>query len=201
VSTSPTDRRGAFAVFLVALAVRWLWMPHWALLDDPRGLRRVFDGHERAYLQAFEGGGLADPSTSFNPIIGGLSAAAGAVWSNPAALVIGSGMVGALAAVGVAVWTGRQFGASAGRWAGLLVALLPEHAAWSTSVYPVILPHALLVGAFVARRPLPAAVLSLAAGLLRPELAVLALFRGAPGIAAWAGAAGWLWMAGGAPVQ
>ena len=201
MSSPPTDRRGAVAVFALAFAVRALVVPRWGLLSHARGLRRAFDGHERAYLRAFQGEGLADASPAFQPVLGALYAALGSIVAHPGALVVFSAAVGAAAAVGVATWTGRRFGVGAGRWAGLLVALLPEHAAWSTSAYPVILPHALLVGAFVARRSGFAALCAFAAAALRPELAALALLRGAPGLAGLAGAAVWLAMAGSAPID
>ena len=78
----PTDLRGAAAVCLLALVVRLAWVPDWALLDDPRGLRRVFDGHERWLLRAFEGGGLADASPSFHPALGWLAAGLGALFDH-----------------------------------------------------------------------------------------------------------------------
>lgn len=190
----------AVTSFLVALAVRLLWVADLPAYADARSLRRIFDGHERLYLDAFAQRGLADASPSFHPLLGHLAQALGAWTSDPRALLLMSAIAGAWVAAAVSLWTSRHARPVAGLWAGLLAALHPGLAAWSTSYYPVILPLALLAGALVARRPTVTALLCFGAGLLRPELGLLSIVCGRPGLAGWAGAASWVAWLGAPPV-
>jgi hypothetical protein len=193
---------GIAAVFAGALGVR-AGMVDWARVPDAAALaaheaagwpRKLtpFVGHEDLLLRAFAGH-PPDPSSRAWPAAVALARGLGAVTGDPRALLGVSLVAGAAAAALVAVWTGRRHGASAGLWAGALVALLGEHAAWSTSAYPVMLAHALLVAAFVARNRVVAGLLVAGACSLRPDLAPLALLRGVPGLIALPVAAGWLW--------
>lgn len=189
------------ALFLGALLVRvglidGSRVPNAAALDAhiAQGwVRRLtpFVGHEDLLLHAFSGD-APDPSSQAWPLAIALARGLGLVTDDPRALLLVSVLSGALAAVGVAAWTGRHFGRVAGLWAGVLVALLAEHAAWSTSAYPVMPAHALLVGAFVVRSRWGAALLIGLACSLRPDLAPLALLRGLPGLVGIPVAAAWV---------
>ena len=96
----------AVTSFLVALAVRLLWVADLPAYADARSLRRIFDGHERLYLDAFAQRGLSDASPSFHPLLGHLAQALGAWTSDPRALLLMSAIAGAgAAAVG---WTSRH---------------------------------------------------------------------------------------------
>jgi len=194
VSASPPLPRPALAaIFLGALLVRGLGVADLSRLPDAAALaehlsgasgRKLppFVGHEDLLLRAFAGH-PPDPSAQAWPTAIAISRGLGFLTDDPRALVGLAMVAGALCAVLAAVWTARHFGRTAGLWAGVLVALLGEHAAWSTSTYPVIHAQALLLGAFVVRRRVPAATLVALAVSLRPELAPLALFRGWPGLA------------------
>lgn len=176
---------GLGVVLLLALAVRLIWLPDWTRVLPPVDGRwppqGVFDGHERGYVLALLGH-APDPSTQAWPLLTGLYGLIGRVTQDVRALVVLNGLAGASAALGVGIWTGRRFSRGAGLWAGLLVALLPEHAAWSTSAYNVALPGALLVWAFVVRQRLVAALLVALAVSMRGELALLAPFMGLHGL-------------------
>lgn len=180
-------------ILLVAISVR-MWLVDWAGVMAPVGGQwpagGIFDGHERGYVFAFLGQ-PPDPSTQAWPALTGLYRLIGLLSSDPRVLVGLSVVAGALAAAGVAVWTGRRFGPVAGTWTGLLVAVLPEQAAWSTSVYNVILPHALLVGALLARSWWARALLVGAAVSMRGELALLTPWLGWPGLVGLPVAAAW----------
>jgi hypothetical protein len=188
-------------LFLGALLVRvgmmdGSRMPDAAALDAhiAQGwVRRLtpFVGHEDLLLRAFSGD-APDPSSQAWPLAIALAQGLGLLTHDPRALLVVSVVSGALAAVGVAAWTGRHFGRVAGLWAGVLVALLAEHAAWSTSAYPVMPAHALLVGAFVVRSRWGAALLIGLACSLRPDLAPVALLRGLPGLVGLPVAAAWV---------
>ncbi|NOY27288.1 MAG: hypothetical protein GXP62_15580, partial [Oligoflexia bacterium] len=106
-------------------------------------------------------------------------------------LVALSAVAGASAAVGLGLWTARRFSTAAGLWAGLFAALLPQHAAWSTSAYNVALPTTLLVWAFVVRRRWLALLLVALAVSMRGELGLLAPFVGLPGLVGPPLAAAW----------
>lgn len=173
-------------LFAAALVVRLGWVADFGRLR--------FDGHERLYLRAFQGEAI-DASSRAWPLLLGLYR-----WlpgDDPRLLVVFSATAGALAVVGAALWTGRHFGAWAGAWTGILVALLGEHAAWSTSATNVILPQALLIWAFLVPRG-PAALLIALACSMRGELVIFGLLRGWPGLAGLVGPL-WLWKLG-APV-
>ena len=194
VSASPPLPRPALAaVFLGAMLVRGLGVADLSRLPDSAALTRhlagppgrklaPFVGHEDLLLRAFAGS-PPDPSAQAWPTAIAISSGLGLLTDDPRALILLAMVAGALCAVLAAVWTARHFGPSAGIWAGVLVALLGEHAAWSTSAYPVVHAQAVLLGAFVVRHRVMAAVLVALAVSLRPDLAPLALFRGWPGLA------------------
>ena len=173
---------GLAALFLGALAVRLLWVVHWDRLR--------FDGHDRLYLRAFRGD-PPDPSAAAHPGLLVVYEALGRITDDPRALVVLAGLIGALGVVGVAVAAGGRYGRATGLAAGALVALLGEHAAWSTTPYPVIAGLTLLTWAFAAPGPVAAALVALAAWL-RPELALPALLRGRWGLGGAIGALAWL---------
>ncbi len=83
--------------------------------------------------------------------------------------------------VGLAVWTSRELNVRVGLWAGALAVLLPEHAAWSTSAYNVILPNTLLIWA-MALGGRWAVIGSALAGMIRVETVLLAPFAGWRGL-------------------
>lgn len=186
-------------VFVFSLLVRLLWVADWAAYDDERRLLRIFDGHERHLLTSFLDGTLSDPGPQHHPVVGMFSVALGSLGDDPRILLCAAAVAGALTAVAVSVAVGRAGGASAGLWAGLFVGLLPDHAAWSTSVYPVVFGVACLAGAFAAKRPAPAAALAALSTLLRPELALAAPFLGLPGLGALPGLLLYAFWLGGPP--
>jgi hypothetical protein len=205
VSVSPALPRPALAaVFIGALLVRLGWVADLGRVPDAQALaahlaagtgRKLapFVGHEDLLLSAFAGQ-PPDPSAQAWPAAIGLSQALGLLTSDPRVLIVFAALCGAAAAVLAAVWAGRRFGTAAGLWTGVLVALLGEHAAWSTSAYPVMHGHVLLLGAFVVRNRWAAGALAAAAASLRPDLAPLALLRGLPGLAALPVAAAHIWL-------
>ena len=138
----PFHTSHALALFIAALVVRLGWMPTWS--------RLVFEGHESLYRDAFLGESVR-ASTQAYPVLCRIYQTLGQFTQDERALVVFSAVVGALAVLGSAVWVGRIITPRAGLWTGVLVTLLPEHVAWSTSAYNVILPHALLVWALVVR--------------------------------------------------
>ena len=192
--SSSLSRRALAAVFLGALLVRLGGVADLGRVPDAGGLaahlargggRKLmpFVGHEDLLLRAFAGQ-PPDASAQAWPLAIALYRGLGMLTADPRALVLVAGLAGAACATLVAVWTARHHGHAAGLWAGALVAILGEHAAWSTSAYPVIHAQALLLAAFVVRGRIAAAVLVILAVSLRPELAPLALLRG------WAGVVG-----------
>lgn len=204
MSSIPTLPRSALAaVFLGALLVRLGWVLDASRLPDAADLTRhlaaatgrklpPFVGHEDLLLRAFAGQ-PPDASAQAWPAAIGLHRAAGLLTDDPRILIALAALCGAAAAVLAAIWAARRFGTAAGVWTGLLVAVLGEHAAWSTSTYPVIHGHVLLVGGLVVRNRLGSAALLAAAASLRPDLAPLALLGGLPGLAALPVAAAQLW--------
>lgn len=203
-ASPPLPRPALAAVFIGALLVRLGWVADLARLPDAQTLaahlaaatgRKLapFVGHEDLLLRAFAGH-PPDPSAQAWPAAIGLSRALGLLTGDPRVLIIAAALCGATSAVLAAIWTGRRFGTAAGLWTGVLVALLGEHAAWSTSTYPVMHGQVLLLGAFVVRNRWGAAALAAAAASLRPDLAPLALLRGLPGLAALPVAAAHLWL-------
>ena len=122
----PIRPRAAIAIGLLALIVRLAVVPSWD--------RLAFEGHEALYLQAFRGGDVP-ASTQAYPLLTALYRLLGWVSQEPLVMVGLSVIAGVAAVLGAAVWIGRWIGPTAGIWAGVLVALLPEHAAWSTSSF------------------------------------------------------------------
>ncbi|MEC8423667.1 MAG: hypothetical protein VX000_07810, partial [Myxococcota bacterium] len=195
MSSTPTLPRSALAaVFSSAFVVRVGWVLDAKRLPDAADLaehlteatgRKLapFVGHEDLLLRAFAGQ-PPDASAQAWPAAIGLHQAAGLLTNDPRILVAIAALSGAAAAVLAAIWAGRRFGTVAGVWTGILVALLGEHAAWSTSTYPVIHGHMLLMAGLVVRNRLGAGALLAAAASLRPDLAPLALLGGLPGLAA-----------------
>ena len=126
----------ALSVTLVALLVRFVWLPVPQL--------HVFDGHEADYVEFFAG--LRDPTrggTVLYPAMQWLywllgKALVGQGWL----LVISAcaALVSIAAAAGLA-W--RLFGGRAALWTALLLALYGNHAFWSSSAYNVMIPLAL----------------------------------------------------------
>ncbi len=184
-----------------SLLVRLVWVADWSGYEDDRRLARVFDGHERHLLRSFLDGTLPDPSPQHHPLVGAGAVVLGMLGDDPRLLLCAAALAGALTAVAVTVAVEREVGARAGLWAGLFVALLPDHAAWSTSAYPVVFGVACLAGGFAATRSIPAGGLLACAALFRPELALLAPFRGWPGLGAMAGLAVYLLWLGRPPVD
>jgi hypothetical protein len=178
---SPLRPIHAVLLFLSALAVRIMWVPNWE--------RLVFDGHESLYRDAFLGKSVG-ASTQAYPLLTFLYGGLGTLSQDPRILVLFSAVVGSFAVVGTAVWIGRWIEPKAGVWAGVLVCVLPEHAAWSTSAYNVVLPHALIVWAF-ALGGRHAMLLTSIAATLRIEIALLTPWLG------WKGVVGGLIGAGG----
>lgn len=175
----------ALAAVVLAGVVRLGLLPTWSRLR--------FDGHERLLLRAFEGS-PPDASTQALPLPLALAGLLGRLFDDPVVLVILSGLAGSLAVGCVVLWTARRWGLVAAAWAGLFVALLGEHAAWSTSAYPVMLGHTSLLAAFACegrgwRTELGAAGLLALACSFRPELALVAPLRGWPGLAGVVGLA------------
>lgn len=187
---SPSRVRAAdLALFACAWWLRVGWMGQLGRLHadvDPsslRSVRQAFDGHERLLFEAFLGQ-PPTPSPQAWPLAVAVHRALGLVTHDPRALLVLAGTLGAVTTVAVAVAVRRRWGPQSGLMAGALVALLPEHVAWSTSAVPVVHGLACLAAAFAVRSvPLRAVLAALAAGL-RPELALPALFLGPAGAAA-----------------
>ena len=166
-----------------------IWIPTWSRLH--------FDGHERLYLRAFEGH-IPDPSPQAWPVLCALYRAIGLLTSDPRILTLLSILAGTAAVVGASLWAHRNLGPKEGLWTAILVALLPEHAAWSTSPYHVILPHALMIWGFILPRWWAALCIGLACSM-RPELCLLAPFARWPGVAGITGIVWWLMLGGQMP--
>ena len=169
---SPIRPRTAISLFLLALVVRVAVVPSWE--------RLVFEGHEALYLEAFHGEQVR-ASTQAYPLLVGLYRCLGFITDQPLVLVALSILAGAAAVLGAAVWVGRWVGPSAGIWTGVLVALLPEHAAWSTSAYNVILPNALVIWAFALGGKRAVVLIALAASM-RLELMLMTAPLGWPAL-------------------
>ena len=172
-----------FLALLAGVGVRLAWIPTWS--------RLTFDGHERLYVDAFQGN-PPDPSSQAWPLLCWLYQGLGILTQDPRALTVVSVLAGAAAVAGAALWAHRNIAPMAGIWTALFVALLPEHAAWSTSPYHVILPHAFFIWGFVLPRWWATACMAIACSM-RPELCLLAPFAGLPGLG---GIAGLLWYLG-----
>lgn len=185
---SASHRVRSLGLFLGALWLRYSWMGEGGARHkgvDPgslRSVRRVFDGHERLYFAAFTGD-PPDPSPQAWPAGLWLWQALGWLSQDPRLLLGVSAVAGALGVVVLERWVRRERGARAGAWAGLLACLLPAHVVWSTSAVPVALAATLMLLGLTLRSRGWSMVAMVAAVLLRPELAVLGLLRGALGIA------------------
>ncbi|MCB9777427.1 MAG: hypothetical protein H6742_02560 [Alphaproteobacteria bacterium] len=136
------DRRlqlGLLGVFVLALVVRLWVVPAWA--------RHEFDGHEAEYWDLFRGERpLSRGGTILYPAMQWFWWAAGRVLPHdPRVPVVLMSLVGALSSVVTGATVGRLVGPRgavlAGIVAGLVVAVHPTHAAWSSSAYNVVLPH------------------------------------------------------------
>jgi len=173
----PISTKTAVALFSGAVGIRLLAVPTWS--------RLAFEGHEALYLAAFEGAEVP-ASTQAIPLLTFLYKWVGVLTTDSRALILLSALAGGAAVVGAAVWIGRWVSPTAGLWTGVLVALLPEHAAWSTSAYNVILPHALLIWAFALGGWRAFVLIGLAASL-RIELGLIAVALGWPAVGGLAG--------------
>jgi hypothetical protein len=165
------------AIVMLALVVRLAVLPTWGRLS--------FEGHEALYLAAFRGESVPG-STQAYPLLSGLYRLVGMVTQEPMVLIGLSILAGVASVLGAAVWVGRWIGPTAGLWTGVLVALLPEHAAWSTSAYNVILPHALVVWAFALGGKRAAVLIALAVSM-RMELMIMSAPLGLPALAGMVG--------------
>lgn len=135
-----------------------------------------FDGHEADYLAAFQGQDWT-ASTHLMPALAAPYQALGWLFDSSWALVGVNVVAGLVTVLAVAAWAHRRFGFQAGVVAGALVALAPEHAAWSLSAYNVAIPHALLAVALWAgasRKPWAGLPLYALACTMRVDLAFLA---------------------------
>lgn len=192
------------AVVGLAWLVRFGFMARWGRRhaavrsDDLRSVRQVYDGHERLLFEAFIGE-PPTPSPQAWPLSVWLHQALGWWTTDPRAPLLLSTVLGAVTAGLVARAVRERAGVWSGVAAGLLVAVLPEHVAWSTSAVPVVHGLAALSGAVVCRHPAARALLAGLAAACRPELALPAVFLGTPGLAAVAVAVGQLAWLGGPP--
>lgn len=120
-------------LFILAAGVRLLWVPV---------QRHEYDGHEAEYLSWFLGERLPGTGdTLAYPMMQWWWWLWGALLpADPRLPVVISVLVGSL---GVCLLAGLAGGRRAGLLAGVVAALHPEHAAWSSSAYNVILPHTL----------------------------------------------------------
>ena len=126
------------ALALLVVVVRVLWIP--------AASEHLYDGHEADYLDFFLGGRSPNRGgTVLYPAMQWLYWLAGRVLSGR-----GWPVVMALLASLASVFFGaclafRWFGARAGLWTGVLLALYGNHAFWSSSAYNVMIPLALML--------------------------------------------------------
>ncbi len=192
-------------IFAVAWLVRMGWMARWGRLHrdvdlrDLHSVRRVFDGHERLLIEAFAGS-PPTPSPQAWPSAIALHQGLGLLTQDPRAPLLLATLLGALTASLVSRGVRQRTDLAGGALAGLLVAALPEHIAWSTSAIPIVHGTTALVAAFVVRPAWARVLLAMVAAGFRPELAVPAVFLGLPGLAALPVAIGQL-LALGAPPE
>ena len=157
-------------ILLLAVFVRTRWIPL---------ARHRFDGHEADYLAVFQGAEW-EGTTRLYPVLAGFYAGLGALFDDGNVLLV----VNIAAGVGTVVAVGwvvqQRYGEWPGVAAGLLLALSPEHAAWSMSAYNVAIPQLLAVSACAVgatdhrvRRWLGVPLYALAC-TMRMELALLA---------------------------
>ncbi len=176
---NPIRPRTALALVVLALLVRLCVVPTWSRLG--------FEGHEALYLQAFRGDAVPATTQAY-PLLCALYRGIGLLTQEPRVLVVLAALAGAAAVLGAAVWVGRWVSPAAGVWTGVLVALLPEHAAWSTSAYNVILPQALVVWAFAIGGKRALVLVALAVSM-RMELMIMAAPLGWPALGGLVGPA------------
>ena len=196
------------SLFVGAFLLRFGWMARWgevhAMVDSAqlRSVRRVFDGHERMLFEALLGQPPA-PSSQAWPLSIAVHQALGWLSSDPRAPLLLATVLGSLTPVFVAMAVRRYAPTGSQLWAGLsaglLVAILPEHVAWSTSATPVAHGLACLTAAFAARALPLRLLLGAFAAAFRPELAIPAMFLGWAGGAALVVAALQLLILGGPP--
>lgn len=160
------DRPVALGLFVLALVVRLVVLPAWTA--------HTHDGHEAEYFDLFRG--VRSPTrggTVLYPAMQWLWWGLGRLlpaWPRiPVALMAGVGSAGVV--LGAAV-VRRLSTPAAGLAAGLLLALHPAHAAWSSSAYNVAVPWVLGAGVLWCG-------------------AVLSTSRRAPRSVAWLGAGLW----------
>lgn len=146
----------------VALILRTCGIPLW---------RHRFDGHELDYLAAFHGQDWL-ASTRVYPLLAGLYQAIGTVVSDSRALIGINVLAGLVTVVAGGVWAKKRWGPTAGWMLAVLLALSPTHVFWSTSIYNVALPQALLVCALMLGRWRGSLCFAMAC-CLRMELALL----------------------------
>jgi len=143
MGTNRTKKKPYFAEFsrevlilgMVALFVRLVGIPIW---------RHQFGGHELDYLTAFSGDGWQS-STRVYPLLAGFYASLGKVFTAPGILVGINLFAGLATVLAGGIWAKHRWGASVGWMVAVLLCLSPTHAFWSTSIYNVAIPQALLV--------------------------------------------------------
>jgi hypothetical protein len=146
----------------VALLVRVVVIPLW---------RHRFDGHELDYFAAFSGEDWS-ASTRLYPLLAGFYALVGKVFGSAHILVMINVLAGLMTVLAGGIWAKRRWGVDVGWMVAVLLALSPTHAFWSTSIYNVALPQALLVGGLALGGWRGALLFALACNL-RMELALL----------------------------
>lgn len=186
---------GDVGVVAIAFWLRWVWMAQQGARqlgvdpNDIRSVRRAYDGHETALFRAFLGN-PPDVSPQAWPLPVASYVALGQITDHPAAPVLVATLVGAVTAGLVSRFVRHQLPVHhphrglAAFVAGLLVAVLPEHVAWSTSALPVVHGVAAWTAAAGCTSPVARGAWAAIAAALRPELALPSLFLGWPGGAA-----------------
>ena len=175
-----------------ALAVRLLWMPVG---------RHEFEGHEREYLQVFQGSWDGPWSTRVLPSLGTLYRGLGQLSDDPR-LLLCVPLVCSLLSIAALVFLLARSADRRSAWlAGGAVVLYGNHAFWSTSAYHVMTPHALLLcglalltlagwGATLGSAALVGAAIGMRAELAPCILAALLLSGG------WSWARRLVWLGG-----
>lgn len=128
--------RAAFLAWAaIALGVRLWVVPAWAA--------HGWEGHEAWYWELFSGERApSQGDTVLYPAMQALWWGLGRLLPHdPRVPVVLMALVGTAAAGALAGAVGRQAGRHAGWMAAAILALHPVQAAWSSSAYPVILPH------------------------------------------------------------
>jgi len=133
----------ALGFTLLALAVRFLWLP--ALTEH------AFDGHEADYLDLFLGGRTPSRGgTVLYPAMQWLYWGLGRVLSGPGWLLAVAGAASLVSIAAAAGLTQQLFGGRAAAWTAALLALYGTHAFWSSSAYNVMIPLALTLVSLAA---------------------------------------------------